>query len=73
MKRRLEAISAAKHADPLEALIEVRYYQATQRLADAEAHAQLARILGEENARLLVSDDQDDRRNAIAEFVPKGR
>lgn len=40
---------------------------------DQEAHDGLARIAGDQNARRLVSNDEDDRRAAIERLVPKGR
>ena len=73
VSERLEAISSAEKDDALTALIELRYFQLTKRITDTDAQARLAKILGDEDAKRLVSPDEQDRRASIEKLVPKGR
>lgn len=73
VQRRLAAIDSSVQSDPLGSLIELRYYQLTRHVEDAEAQQRLVKILGEADAKLLLAEDVQDRRNSVEKFVPAGK
>jgi dienelactone hydrolase len=73
IEERLKSISVLAKSDPLSASIELRYLKLAKYFSDANAQDQLAQILGEQNAKRLLSAEAEDRRAAIEQFVPKGR
>jgi len=70
-KRRVQELAASRPADPLEALVELRYYQSTGAIGKDEAQAQIAKIVGDEDAVRLLGDDEAARREALEKLAPK--
>ncbi len=63
--RRAKALAARKHADPLPALVELRYYAGKGLLDETALREHYKAILGPQDAAELLDGDAEQRRQAV--------
>ena len=70
---RVNALVAAKPENPLETLVEIRFWNERGLLDDASLLAAFTQLVGEETAKALTSESEEERKLAVEKWLPPKR
>lgn len=69
--KRVAGLAAEKHDNPLPILVEARMYHSKGLLDEKQLFAAYEQLLGVDSGRLLATGEEEDKKKALAQWLPE--